>query len=170
MTAPPVSHASTRARVHRRLAIARAFRRPPLAAPHRDLRATTHRASDATPTSLIDAQPRSPCPRACPPCAHRRVSTSARETRDARSRATRRAHRDALRRSRERNGARYRIARWLRVYHPIDVVDPTRAFDGGIKGPAYEATNPQLKMPALTLADESMSLGESEVINQYLLT
>ena len=68
------------------------------------------------------------------------------------------------------NGARCRLlARWLKVYHLIDVVDPTRAFDGGIKGPAYEAINPQLKMPALTLADESMSLGESEVINQYLL-
>ena len=61
------------------------------------------------------------------------------------------------------NGARCRLlARWLKVYHRIDVVDPTSAFDGGIKGPAYEGIKPQLKMPAQTLADESMSLGEAK--------
>jgi len=68
------------------------------------------------------------------------------------------------------NGARCRIlARWLNLYEKLELVDPTSAFDGGIKGADFAAINPQMKMPALALADGSMTFGESEVINQYLL-
>lgn len=66
------------------------------------------------------------------------------------------------------NGARVRLtARWLDLDRRIDVVDPNKAFEKGIKDAAYARVNPQMKMPTLVLASGTC-LPESEVICLYL--
>jgi glutathione S-transferase len=72
------------------------------------------------------------------------------------------------------NGARCRLILYKKKIPKteVDIVSPM-TLEGGLKGPAYLAKNPQGKMPLLSLTSEEesiMNIPESDTICRYLLS